>query len=30
MRIEFVDADHVRLVNQQDPHLTGMLTQTWH
>ena len=30
MTIEFIDADHVRLVNQQDPHLTGVLTRTSH
>ena len=30
MTIELVDADHVRLVNRQDPHLTGVLTRTWH
>lgn len=28
MTIELVDADHMRLVNRQDPHLTGMLTRT--
>jgi hypothetical protein len=28
MTIEFIDADHVRLVNQQDPHLTGVLTRS--
>jgi hypothetical protein len=30
MTIEFIDADHARLVNQQDPHLTGLLTRTSH
>jgi hypothetical protein len=28
MTIEFIDADHARLVNQQDPHLTGPLMRT--
>ena len=28
MTIDFIDADHARLVNQQDPHLTGLLTRT--
>ncbi|MGB9416220.1 MAG: hypothetical protein WCB58_07880 [Acidobacteriaceae bacterium] len=30
MTIEFIDADHARLVNQQDPHLTGVLTRASH
>jgi hypothetical protein len=30
MTIEFIDGDHARLVNQQDPHLTGPLMRTSH
>jgi hypothetical protein len=29
MTMEITDQDHARLVNKEDPHLTGLLTRTW-
>jgi hypothetical protein len=29
MTMEIIDQDHVRLVNKEDPHLTGLLTRMW-
>jgi hypothetical protein len=30
MTMEIIDPDHARLVNKEDPHLTGLLTRMWH
>lgn len=29
MMMEFIDRDHTRLINKDDPHLTGLLTRIW-
>jgi hypothetical protein len=29
MTMEIIDQDHARLVNKEDPHLTGLLTRMW-
>jgi hypothetical protein len=29
MTMEIVDQDHARLMNKEDPHLTGLLTRMW-
>jgi hypothetical protein len=29
MTMEIIDQDHVRLMNKEDPHLTGLLTRMW-
>lgn len=29
MTMEIIDQDHARLVNREDPHLTGVLTRMW-
>jgi hypothetical protein len=29
MTMEIIDQDHARLVNKEDPHLTGVLTRMW-
>ncbi|MFL6427740.1 MAG: hypothetical protein ACJ71S_05810 [Acidobacteriaceae bacterium] len=29
MTMEIIDQDHARLVNKEDPHLTGLLTLMW-
>jgi hypothetical protein len=29
MTMEIIDQDHARLVNKEDPHLTGILTRMW-
>jgi hypothetical protein len=29
MTMEIIDQDHIRLVNKEDEHLTGLLTRMW-
>ena len=29
MTMDIIDQDHARLVNKEDPHLTGLLTRMW-